>query len=72
MNSPEPLPKVTDETPFPYGKAFKGIKMANVPAWFLLSQYDYGYLSKNFAEYVVDHKSQLEAEKARIKKFQSK
>lgn len=64
--------KVTDQTPFPYGKAYKGTKMANVPAWFLLSQYDYGNLSKNFAEYVEEHKSQLEAEKARTNRFNSK
>lgn len=66
------LPKVTDQTEFPYGKAYKGTKMANVPAWFLLSQYDYGKLSKNFAKYVEEHKSQLEAEKARSNRFNSK
>ena len=65
----------TDDTEFPYGNICKGQKLANCPAWYLLSQYDHGILDKvapAIAQYVKDHKKQLEKEKLRENRFNSK
>lgn len=68
MDKNKPLEKVTDETPFPFGR-HKGVKMANVPAAYLLYWYEKKALSKPFAEYVEEHKSQLEVERANNNRF---
>lgn len=70
-NQTPPL-SVTDQTPFPYGKAYKGTAMANVPAWFLLSQYDHKLLTGAYATYVEENKDALEAERKRASRFLSK
>lgn len=53
------VPKLTDEDPFPYGK-YKGEKMANVPAQYLLYLFENGYLNrgidaKKVCRYVQDN-----------------
>lgn len=75
MNQKTPIEAATDETIFPYGTICKGEKLANCPAWYLLSQYDHGTLDKAapaIAKYVLDHKKQLEGEKSRNNRFNSK
>jgi hypothetical protein len=75
MNQKKVIPPATDETLFPYGKVCKGEKLANCPAWYLLSQYDYGILEKaapGIALYVVAHKDQLEKERKRSNSFNAR
>lgn len=68
MDKNKPLEKVTDETPFPFGR-HKGTKMANVPADYLLYWFEKKSLSKPFVEYVESHYSQLQAERANNNRF---
>lgn len=71
----KPIEPATDETLFPYGTICKGEKLANCPAWYLLSQYDYGTLDKvapAIAAYVKEHKTQLEKEKSSSNRYNSK
>jgi len=48
----------------PFG-AFKGHKLANVPAWYLLKIKDEAYVFANLKKYIEDNKDALEAEKKR-------
>lgn len=53
--------KLTDDSPMPFGK-FKGEKMANVPASYLLWIYDNDKCSKEVKVYIKDNFDVLEAE----------
>lgn len=46
------MDELQDNSPMPWGKKFRGIKMANVPAWYLISMYDMGILSVQVENYV--------------------
>lgn len=48
----------------PFG-AFKGHKLANVPAWYLLKIKDEAYVFANLKKYIEDNLKVLEAEKKR-------
>jgi uncharacterized protein (DUF3820 family) len=59
--------ELTQESTMPFGK-FKGRKMKDVPAWFLLNLYkkqiryrSYGRM-KDVMIYITDHKDELEKE----------
>lgn len=56
--------KMDDNSLMPFG-AFKGQKLANVPAWYLLKLYDNNKLHENLKQYIEDHKLALEQEKKR-------
>jgi len=51
--------KYTDETPMPFGK-HKGVKLANVPASYLLFMYESKYLKAPLLDYVEENKEVLE------------
>lgn len=64
--------KITDETPCPFGKAYYGVKMANVPADYLLWVLDnLSNLRADVRAYIEDNKTALEKE-VKNKKFQTK
>lgn len=48
----------------PFG-AFRGHKLANVPAWYLLKIKDEHYVFSNLKKYIEDNLKVLEAEKKR-------
>jgi uncharacterized protein (DUF3820 family) len=48
------MQKLTDESKMPYGK-YKGTKMANVPASYLLYIKEQGYASHDVAEYILEN-----------------
>lgn len=58
------LPELTDQSLMPFG-AFKGHKLANVPAWYLLKIKDEHYVFSNLKKYINDNLKVLEAEKKR-------
>jgi uncharacterized protein (DUF3820 family) len=58
------LPELTDQSLMPFG-AFKGQKLANVPAWYLLKIKDEHYVFANLKKYIEDNLKVLEAEKKR-------
>jgi uncharacterized protein (DUF3820 family) len=58
------LPELTDQSIMPFG-AFKGHKLANVPAWYLLKIKDEAYVFANLKKYIEDNLKVLEAEKKR-------
>jgi uncharacterized protein (DUF3820 family) len=51
----------------PFG-AFKGHKLANVPAWYLLKIYDEGWIFDNLKKYIDDNRQALEREKKEANK----
>ena len=53
--------KLTDDSPMPWGK-YKGEKMANVPAAYLLWLYDSNQCSKDVKVYIKENYDVLEAE----------
>lgn len=53
--------QLTDESPMPFGK-FKGEKMANVPASYLMWLYDNGKCSGNVKEYIENNMDVLQIE----------
>jgi len=55
---------LTDQSLMPFGK-FKGDKLANVPAWYLLWIYDNMMLQDNLKKYIKDNRQVLEQEKKR-------
>jgi hypothetical protein len=58
------LPELTDQSLMPFG-AFRGHKLANVPAWYLLKIKDEAYVFANLKKYIEDNKDILEAERKR-------
>ena len=58
------LPELTDKSLMPFG-AFRGHKLANVPAWYLLKIKDESYVFANLKKYIEDNLKVLEAEKKR-------
>jgi uncharacterized protein (DUF3820 family) len=56
--------KLTDQSLMPFG-AFKGQKLANVPAWYLLKIKDESWVFANLKKYIEDNKDVLIAEKKR-------
>jgi hypothetical protein len=58
------LPFITDQNLIQFGP-YKGQKMANVPAWYLLKIYDEPWLLANMKKYIDDNRDALEAEKKR-------
>lgn len=45
------MAKLDDNSPMPYGR-FKGAKMANIPAWYLLKLRDTDKMSAEVKEYI--------------------
>ncbi len=58
------MTKLTDESLMPFGK-YKGKKMANVPAYYLLYIYDGGLMAGPVYDYIQDN---IDALKQEIKK----
>ena len=66
------MAQLTDESPMPWGK-YKGEKMANVPASYLLYiYYANGQYDKDFGRYVLDNWDVIKAEVKREKEKQRK
>lgn len=66
------LNKITDDTPCPFGKVYYGVKMANVPADYLLWCLDnLTSLRADVRAYIEDNKAALQKE-VENKKFQNK
>ena len=66
INSP-----ITDKTPCPFGKAYYGVPMANVPADYLLwALNNLTNLRADVRAYIEDNKAALEKE-VKDKKFQA-
>jgi hypothetical protein len=61
------LPRLDDKSLMPFG-AFKGHKLANVPAWYLLKIRDEMTLFDNLKKYIDDNKDALQAEKKRAER----
>lgn len=59
--------ELTDQSLMPFG-AFKGHKLANVPAWYLLKIYDEGWIFDNLKKYIDDNRQALEREKKEANK----
>lgn len=55
---------LTDQSIIHFG-AFKGQKLANVPAWYLLMIKDESWVFPNLKKYIEDNKDVLLAEKKR-------
>lgn len=53
---------LTDQCCIQFGP-FKGQKLANVPAWYLLKIREESWLHDNMKKYIDDNKAGLEAEK---------
>jgi uncharacterized protein (DUF3820 family) len=62
------MSKLTDESLMPFGK-YKGDKMTNVPASYLIWLYDNGKCSSDVSEYIKENLDVLNEE---IKRQQSK
>lgn len=62
------MAKLTDESPMPWGK-YKGEKMANVPASYLIYIYENGKYDMDFGRYVIDN---LDVLKTEVKREQEK
>ena len=56
--------ELTDNSLMPFGK-FKGDKLANIPAWYLLKIREEYQLFDNLKKYIDDNKEALLAEKKR-------
>ena len=56
--------ELTDNSLMPFGK-FKGDKLANIPAWYLLKIREEYQLFDNLKKYIDDNKEALIAEKKR-------
>jgi hypothetical protein len=61
------VPELTDKSPIPFGK-YKGEKLANVPASYLLWALDNVQLHDNMKRYIEKNKDVLLAEKKRADK----
>lgn len=59
--------QLTDETPMPYG-AYKGTKMANVPADYLMWLYDNEKANTPVKEYIEENRDILDIEIERKRK----
>jgi len=57
---------MTDESIMPFG-SFKGRKMANVPAWYLISMYEDGGLYGSVKAYVEENMDVLMKERSETK-----
>jgi uncharacterized protein (DUF3820 family) len=55
------LNKLSDESPMPFGR-YKGDKMANVPASYLMWLYDENRYSKEVGDYIEDNLDVLKEE----------
>lgn len=58
---------LTDESPMPYG-VYKDVKMANVPAWYLLWLYENNKVNTEVKEYIEDNMDVLKQEKKQSKR----
>ncbi len=56
------MEELTDNSPMPWGKKFKGTKMANIPAWYLVNMFDLGFLSAQVDRYVRKNLTDLREE----------
>lgn len=61
------VPELTDKSPMPFGK-YKGDKLANVPAKYLLYIREEFELHDNLKKYIDDNKDALQAEVKRANK----
>ena len=52
---------LTDKSIMPFGK-FKGVALANVPAYYLLWLYEQSYCSADMKEYIEDNMEILQSE----------
>ena len=59
---PKKTEVLTDESPMPWGKKFKDVAMANVPAWYLVNMYESGLLSCQVDDYVRERIDDLRAD----------
>jgi len=59
--------KLTDESPMPWGK-YKGDKMIDVPAYYLMWLYENKHYSKDVKEYIDDNLDVLKEEIKRSRK----
>lgn len=59
--------EMTDESIMPFGK-YKGTKIANVPAGYLIWLYDSGLNNGPIKDYIIDNMDVLKSEIKRIKK----
>lgn len=60
------MAQLTDNCPMPTGK-FKGDKMENVPAWYLLWIYDQNMCPQNVKNYIDENRQVLEKENQKNK-----
>lgn len=50
---------LTDDSYMPYGKKFKGMKMIDIPAWYLLELIKYDDIPNNVKDYILDNENAL-------------